>query len=459
VLPSIGALLLALAGAAQASTTLGDTTGATDSCGGPESIVQTATAGPPSYIASSSGVITSWNYKAGATPASVKLKVYTPENDPSFWNLRSESAQKAVGAAPDQIHANQLNTFAQSPGLPIASGDHLGLTQIGTSGAIACIQPTSSTADTIRVKNPPDTTPGHNTGFLGVQTKVKIGVSVVVEPDADGDSFGDETQDSCPTDATVHTGPCPVDVAIVKAASANPVLGNDLTYTLTVTNNHPTNPADGVSAIDPLPAGVTFVSSAAGQGSCSGTTTVSCSLGTLAHGQSTTVTIVVRPTSTGPLSNTASVTTTSSETDTSNNSSTASVTVAAPPPPPAPVLSAFKLAPASFKAKNGTLVSYVLTQDATTTFKVSKRVRGVKKGKRCVAPPKKKPKKKPKGCTRLVAVSGSIVRPDAAGPVSFRFKGKLGTKTLGPGKYRLRAVARNVSGASKPASANFTIKK
>jgi hypothetical protein len=37
---------------------------------------------------------------------------------------------------------------------------------------------------------------------------LRINMAAVVEPDVDGDGFGDETQDGCPTDASTQ-GPCP----------------------------------------------------------------------------------------------------------------------------------------------------------------------------------------------------------------------------------------------------------
>jgi uncharacterized repeat protein (TIGR01451 family) len=439
---------------ADASVTLGQTSGAADNCGSDLVMVQKSTAPGASYVAPSAGVVVSWSYLSHTFTPSVTFKVYKPTSSPTVWFLRSQSAQRTPGSDSAHVRANQLNTFTESPGLRIEAGDHLGLTALG-GGSMGCIPPTSA-SDVMATKNPPDSTPGDNT-FPGTQSN-KIDVSAVMEADADGDGFGDESQDSCPTDASVHTGACPVEVSIVKTVSDGATVGSDLTYTLAVKNNHTTNPAGDVNVVDPLPAGVTFVSSAAGQGSCSGTTNVTCALGALGPGQSTSVTIVVRPTAAGPLSNTASVTTASSDTDTSNNSSTAATTVAPPPPPPAPVLSAFKIKPSTFRASVGAIVSYGNTQSSTTTFKVYKRARGVKKGSRCVAPPKKKPKKKPKRCTRLLG-RGSFVRHDVAGPVSFRFKPRFKGKRLPVGPYRLRAVARNISGASKPVSANFKIKR
>jgi uncharacterized repeat protein (TIGR01451 family) len=122
------------------------------------------------------------------------------------------------------------------------------------------------------------------------------------------------------------------DLSITKTDSPDPVqVGQNLTYTITVTNNGP-NSATGVTVTDTLPAGVTFVSATPSQGSCSGTSTVTCNLGTLGNGVSANVTIIVTPTVTGTISNTASVTSGVTDPNTGNNSSTASTTVNPVPP-------------------------------------------------------------------------------------------------------------------------------
>jgi uncharacterized repeat protein (TIGR01451 family) len=117
------------------------------------------------------------------------------------------------------------------------------------------------------------------------------------------------------------------DLAITKTDSPDPVsVGRNLTYTITVTNNGP-YPATGVTTTDSLPNGVTFVSANATQGSCGGTATVTCNMGSLAKGASATVTIVVIPSAAGGISNTATVTANEFDPDLSNNSATQGTTV------------------------------------------------------------------------------------------------------------------------------------
>ncbi len=73
--------------------------------------------------------------------------------------------------------------------------------------------------------------------------------------------------------------------------------GNDVTYTVTVTNTG-ASAATNVAVQDQFP-GATFVSATA-SGGCTGTTTVTCSLGTIAAGGSAVATIVVTSPSTVP---------------------------------------------------------------------------------------------------------------------------------------------------------------
>jgi uncharacterized repeat protein (TIGR01451 family) len=125
------------------------------------------------------------------------------------------------------------------------------------------------------------------------------------------------------------------DLSITKSGSPDPVVsGNQLTYTIAVTNNGPQD-ATGVTVTDPLPADVHFNSLSSTQGTCARSTTrhsprdgtVTCSLGGLANGTSATVTIVVTATRPGTLTNTASVTGDQTDPNLANNSATATTIV------------------------------------------------------------------------------------------------------------------------------------
>lgn len=114
--------------------------------------------------------------------------------------------------------------------------------------------------------------------------------------------------------------PAQADVSVTNVATSSAYPGN-LSYTVTVTNNGPSS-ATGVTLTDTRSAG-TYVSATPSQGSCTGTTTVTCSLGTIASGASATMTLVVTPTGAGGYTNNASLSYTSTDLNTANNSAIA----------------------------------------------------------------------------------------------------------------------------------------
>jgi uncharacterized repeat protein (TIGR01451 family) len=117
------------------------------------------------------------------------------------------------------------------------------------------------------------------------------------------------------------------DVSLAMTAAPNPVTqGANLTYTITVTNNGPLA-ASAVTITDALPSGATFVSAASTVGACSGTTTVTCTLGTMNSAATATITLVVTATASGTLANTANATSTTPDPNALNNSATTSTTV------------------------------------------------------------------------------------------------------------------------------------
>jgi uncharacterized repeat protein (TIGR01451 family) len=118
-------------------------------------------------------------------------------------------------------------------------------------------------------------------------------------------------------------------LAVRLSDAPDPVKQNaNLTYTIAVTNLGPSG-ATGVNVVDNLPASVSFRSVSASQGSCTRSgQQVRCNLGDLPSGGWATVTIVVRPTQKGTVSNTASVSSSGpADHDPSNDSSTTTTVV------------------------------------------------------------------------------------------------------------------------------------
>ncbi len=114
------------------------------------------------------------------------------------------------------------------------------------------------------------------------------------------------------------------DLVITKGGAPDPVVaGQPLTYTMNITNSGPDS-ADAVTVSDALPAGVSLVSAVSTQGSCSGTATINCNLGSIASGGAAgvTITVNVSPAQRLALSNTAEVSGQVYDPNPANNSST-----------------------------------------------------------------------------------------------------------------------------------------
>jgi uncharacterized repeat protein (TIGR01451 family) len=126
-----------------------------------------------------------------------------------------------------------------------------------------------------------------------------------------------------------------VDLSVSKVDVPDPVLaGQQVTYTLTVTNAGPATASD-VVLTDTLPADVTFVSVTPSQGSAEKKAdgSVVAALGTLARGSSATVKIVVTVKAgfEGDLANRAEVTARQFDSNTSSNVATTTTTAKLPP--------------------------------------------------------------------------------------------------------------------------------
>jgi Ca2+-binding RTX toxin-like protein len=226
----------------------------------------------------------------GGTPGCCDASLSTPTAPMSGvlvrWTLRTSSTvsvQPAIyrggSSLPVAVDAATTSTDVALR-LPILAGDRLGLHR-PTAGTM----PQGSNGSTLLV-----------TG--------------VIEPDADHDGYGDETQDACPAEASLHVAPCNADIALAMAGLAFGVVDRDTPYVVTVVNRGP-SAAAGVTLTDAIPAGARFVRTE-GAAACTPAATLRCTLPAIAPGASGVLTIVLAGTAEGAsFRHAVSVTTTS----------------------------------------------------------------------------------------------------------------------------------------------------
>jgi len=175
---------------------------------------------------------------------------------------------------------------------------------VGASGTVTCTlasMPVGADVFTLVVNAP--ATPGNVDNTATVSS-------------ANEGAAGDES--STATTTAIGTA----DLSITKTGPSTIFTGLQFTYDITVSNDGP-DAATNATVTDVLPAGVTFVSAVPSQGTCSGTTTITCNLGTINSGATATIALTVLPTATlGTISNTATVESVETDPTPANTAST-----------------------------------------------------------------------------------------------------------------------------------------
>ncbi len=186
---------------------------------------------------------------------------------------------------------------------PVPSGWTCNTPAVGGTGTFTCTLTTSLAA-------------GANVSFplvVKVNSGVAGGTTISATPSVSSTVGDPNSSNNSATATTIVASPTQSSVTATKTASPDPVnQGSTLTYTLTVINSGPAV-AQNVTVTDPLPAEVTYIpnSYSTTMGSCSGTTTVTCTLGNLAVGSTAVITINVTATTFSAASlstNTATIT-------------------------------------------------------------------------------------------------------------------------------------------------------
>ncbi len=160
---------------------------------------------------------------------------------------------------------------------------------------------------------------------ITIETLIDSSATGVISNTATVSTDGVETDETNNLDMEETTIVALVDLAITKQDSVDPVVpGTQLTYTLDVVNNGPSD-ATNVMVTDSLPDGVEYVSSSSSVGSVSETdNNIVVALGDLAVGESASIEIVVAvdPSVTSQFSNTAIVSSPEPDADLFNNTAT-----------------------------------------------------------------------------------------------------------------------------------------
>ncbi len=222
---------------------------------------------------------------------------------------------------------------------PPSSTTFVSLTLTGGNATPACSTPSVGGQGPIICTSSPSLASGGNAAYtlvLNVLPSTPDGSTITNTIATSSDSFDPNNGNNNASSSATVSGI--TDVAVTKSGPASAVAGNNISYSITVTNNGP-SPATNTQLSDVLAAGNTFVSLTPNSGPssiCSTPTvgtngTVTCTWASLANGATATFTLVVKTSSsaTGSVSNTATVSTSTNDTNSGNNTSTATTTLSA----------------------------------------------------------------------------------------------------------------------------------
>lgn len=204
---AIAALALPVSGAG-AAVTIGQTftpaSDASSDCGDNATGLQTVSPNNQ-YAAPSRGVITSWSFQASASPVpTLKLKVG-----------RAAGGNNYTTVGESDLRAPLPGTFSTFPTrISVEAGDVIGAYYLEGDGGCAA-PPAGYVAHAAAGEQAVGSTATYTP-----LTDVQLDLEANLEPDADSDGFGDETQDQCPSNASVQ-GPCPPPPALPDTSAPN----------------------------------------------------------------------------------------------------------------------------------------------------------------------------------------------------------------------------------------------
>lgn len=301
------ALVLALPAAAPAATSLGQTSTGTGTCSGSVALAQTSSSAP-GYTVPSGGVITELRTE-GHSLAGNKLHVFRPRGNDSFTVL----ASVAVTPSPGVVRVGVR--------VPVQPGDVLGMST-GPDDAQNCFIP-GTNVDNAQdfVAGRDGAAPDSGEVTLSSPEAARLNVGATLEPDVDGDGFGDESQDRCADDSTRSGEDCSADLFVSQLAVESEMERDDVNViTITVRNNGPSM-ARNVRVTEPVPPGLQLVGTTPSIGGCAGGAPVDCTFPSIPAGGSESILVVVKAVATGLKTLNATVGSTTADPNGANNTS------------------------------------------------------------------------------------------------------------------------------------------
>lgn len=148
-----------------------------------------------------SSVIAGWSVDVGPGlgPIAQQLVVFEPLGEGAYRKV-GESKLETLTAGTNSVHAR----------IPVRGGESVGL--FGPDGTLVCNQE----ADAVSLRSDGSSALGGTMAFepeSGVGTPLRVSV----QPDADGDGYGDYGQDRCPGEASRESD-CPIGVRIGRTS-------------------------------------------------------------------------------------------------------------------------------------------------------------------------------------------------------------------------------------------------
>ena len=301
------ALVLALPAAAPAATSLGQTASGAGTCQGNLALAQTSSSAPE-YTVRAGGVITELRTEGHALEGN-KLHVFRPRGNNSFTILASVPVTPAPGVIRVPVR------------VPVLPGDVLGMS-IGPDANQNCFIPGTN------VDNAQDFVAGRNGAApdsgevtLNQPEAARLNVGATLEPDVDGDAFGDETQDACPDDRGRTTQACAADLFVGQLAVESEMETGDVNVITISVRNNGSSLARDVRVTEPMPVGLQLIGTTPSIGGCAGGAPVDCTFPSIPAGGSETILVVVRAVATGMKTLTATTSSPTPDPNGANNTS------------------------------------------------------------------------------------------------------------------------------------------